>query len=281
MSVAGCLSEGPVSGAGTGAQPRALGAASVAVAHIRGATRISDLAQSGSAKCLLPRVEGAAEAIFLNTAGGITGGDRFSFAARAGARTHLVCTTQTAERLYRVQPGTEGRVEIRLEAAAGATLEWLAQETIVFDRAAVARSIEADIAADARLTVVDGLVLGRTAMGETVHEARLTDRWRIRRAGRLVFADGLRLIGPVAEITARPALWGGARAAATVIHVAPDAADRLDAVRALLPCTAGASVRDGVLVIRVLANDGQRLRNALLTVVTGLRQAALPRVWTM
>ena len=274
MLDAGSLSE-------TALQPRARGTVRVGVALRAGASRLKDLYQHGSAKCLLPHGTAQPEAILLNTAGGITGGDRFSWTGEAGPGAHLTLATQTAERLYRTQPGSTGRVDVRLIAGNGASLDWLAQETILFDGASVERHFDADLAEDARFLAVEPLVLGRAAMGETVSRAHLVDRWRIRRAGRLVWADTLRLSGAVARIAARPACFGPNRAAASVLYAGPDAADRLEAARALLPAEGGASVRDGVMAVRMLARDGQALRAALIRFLTGFRAAALPRVWTM
>lgn len=266
------------------APPRALGAVRVGVAARDGATRLADLAQSGSGKCMIPRLPGRIEAVLLNTAGGITGGDRFDWRAEAGAGATLTLATQTAERLYRAVPGTVGRVTTRLSAEPGARLDWLAQETILFDGCAVERRLEADIAADATLTVVEPLVLGRAAMGETVREGHFTDTWRIRRDGRLVFAEATRLSGPVAEIAARPACWGGNRAAATLLQVGPEAEARLAPLRTALEATGiegGASAWDGLLACRLLAPTGQALRAALLRLLPVLRPGPLPRVWTM
>ena len=83
-------------------------------------------------------------------------------------------------------------------------------------------------------------MLGRAAMGETVRNVTLRDSWRIRRAGRLVFADGLRIDGDSTSVLAGGATGGGAAALATLVLVAPDAEARLDAARAAL---AGAAMR--------------------------------------
>ena len=141
------------------------------------------------------------------------------------------------------------------------------------------------MAASATLTVLEPLILGRTAMGETVNTGHFTDHWRIRRDGRLIYADAVRLTGRVAEIAARPACWGGNnRAAASLLHVAPDAEHKLDPLRRTIRAAeveGGASAWDGMLACRLLARDGQRLRRALLELLPVLRDDPLPRVWTM
>lgn len=288
MLDAGSRSEGAV--AAPPRQPRAQGAAHVAVSAGPEGSRLTGLRQQGSAKCMIPRVPGAEpgrpEAVFLNTAGGITGGDRFAWSAAAGPGGALTLSTQTAERIYRAQPGQTGRVETRLTLGAGARLAWLPQETILFDRGALERDLCIEMAADAALIALEPLVLGRAAMGETVAEGLLSDRWEIRRAGRLVYADTLRLHGPVAEIAARPANFGPHRAAASLVYVAPDAEDRLERARAGLPgpgeeAEGGASAWDGMLAMRLLAPSGFALRRAIIRLLAALDAAPLPRVWSL
>ncbi len=266
-------------------QPRAEGAAHVSVRQRRGESRLAELRQRGSAKCMIPSTPGRIEAVLLNTAGGLTGGDRFEWSAEAGEGATLALATQTAERIYRAQPGEEAQVSTRLTLRAGARLDWLPQETILFDRGALRRRIEIDMAEDATFTGVEPLILGRAAMGETVREASFRDGWRLRREGRLIWADQLRLVGPVAGIAARPACLNGGIAAATVVHAGPGAEARLEAARNLLQgregVEAAASAFDGMICARIVARDGRALRRALVPLLEGLRGAALPRVWTM
>lgn len=265
-------------------QPRAEGAASLRVLRHGAETRLADLRLQGSMKLLFPRPAPARpfEAVMLNTAGGLTGGDRMAVQAAAGPGARLTLSTQAAERAYRAPPGTGAEVTVRLTAGPGAVLHWLPQETILYDGAALSRRLTADLSGDATLLLVEPLVFGRRAMGERLHGADLTDRWEIRRDGRLVAADALRLSAMDEATLDCPAIAGPARAAATVLLAAPGAEARLPAIRALLPVTAGASTpRDGVLFIRILAPDGHALRRALEPLLTALTGAALPRVWRL
>jgi urease accessory protein len=265
-------------------QPRAIGAARVASKLRDGASVLADLYEQGSAKIRLPAIRrGAAlEAVALNTAGGITGGDRLSYAAEAGPRSWLTLATQTAERAYRARPGQVGRVETRLTVGPGATMEWLAQETILFDGCALERRIAVDMAPDATFLLVEPRVLGRAAMGETVRAAHLREALDLRREGRLVWADRLRLDGDAECATSPLATMGGARAFATLVYVAPDAESRLDEARFLLgDGDAAASAFDGALVGRIVSSDGYDLRRRLMAFLTGFRRAAPPRVWEM
>ena len=277
---------------GEARQPRAEGEGRVSSKLRAGRSRLDGLYQRGSAKCLLPTVyEGTAlDAVLLNTAGGLTGGDRFDWAAEAGEGSHLVTTTQTAERVYRAQPHeAPARVRTHLRAGPGATLEWLPQETILFDGGALDRRLEIDLAPDATFIGVEPLILGRAAMGETVREARFRDAWRLRIDGRLVWADGLRLEGRIDEIAALPASFGGRLCAATAVVAGPGAEGAMLSARNLLPrspepgaSALGAASRvNGVAVVRILARDGRALRGILAPLLELWRGGSLPRPWTM
>jgi urease accessory protein len=264
-------------------QPRARGAVTVSARRARGGDRLGALRQQGSARCFLPRTPGRLEAVLLNTAGGVTGGDRFDYAAAAEAGATLTVTTQAAERIYRARLAQDGVISTTLRLEAGATLHWLPQETILFDGARLDRRLEIVMAPDARLMAVEPLALGRLAMGETDPEVRLRDVWRVRRGGALIYADGLRLDGPPDDGAATLA---GARAAAQLLYVAPDAADRLAALRDVLahapPRTiAGASAWNGMLAARWLAPDAATLRESLIPAIHCLRAGPPPRVWRL
>jgi len=264
------------------APQRARGVGRLTVRQDDGATRLVELFQEGSAKLRLPRVRSdAVEAVMINSGGGMTGGDRFSWTVDVGAGAAAVLTTQACEKVYRAESG-EARVAARLTVGAGGRLDWLPQETILFDRSALARTIAADLAGDARLLLVESVVLGRRAMGETLTRAAFHDRWRIRRDGRLIFADDLKLDGDLPARIASAPLLGGGGAFATLLLAAPDAEASLEAVRAAIGDLGGASAFNGKLVARIAAPDGLTLRRALLpaiAVLSGGRPA--PSVWTL
>jgi urease accessory protein len=238
------------------------------------------LHQSGSAKVMLPRVFGRApEVVFLNTAGGVTGGDRLHYAlsVEGGAVTG---TTQTAERAYRALGGA-GRVETRLSVGTGARLHWVPQEVIVFEGADLERSLDVDMAEDAELVVLETLVLGRAAMDERLRDIRLRDRREVRRGGRVEMLEAIRL-GPEDLASDSPAGLNGAVAIASLSCMARDAEDRLGALRAVLVqdgVRAAASAWDGRLTARFVAGDAWPLRRAVARAVEVLTKGALPRVW--
>ena len=267
---------------------RARGHAEVGFAFRDGSTRLDRLFQEGQAKIRLPKAYGSEpmSAVLINTAGGIAGGDRLVYGARFGAGTRALVTSQAAERVYRSSPTDghlDGVIETKIEVEAGARAEWLPQETILFDRAALSRSLDIEMAADASLLAVESIVFGRTAMGEEVETARLVDRWRVRRGGRLIFADALRLEGEVRRCLAGSATGAGARAIATLLLVDADAETRLEGVREVLATAsgeAGASVFDEMLVVRLASPDPTALRADLVRLLLHIREADLPRVWS-
>lgn len=241
---------------------------------VMGPKGIIRLREAHAAKLRLPF--GAPEAVLINTGGGLAGGDRFSFDIALAPDARLSVTSQAAERVYR-SLGPAAEVDVRLSADDGASLMWLPQETILFDGAALSRRITADLAASARFLAVESIILGRAAMGETVASARLADRWRIRREGRLVFADDIAFDGPA---PASPATLATAGAFATVLLVAPEAEALLAPVRALLGEAGAASAWSGKLVARLLATDGLALRKSLIPALAALAgDSGLPKTW--
>ncbi len=221
----------------------------------------------------------------VNTGGGMAGGDALSlgFACAEGAAVTL--TSTAAEKIYR-SAGAPTRVAVALTAAAGARLEWLPQETILFDGAELSRTLDAEVAADATLVVCEQLVFGRLAMGEVMRHGTVRDRWRIRRDGRLVVAEDIRLDGDIETLLDRSALGGGARALATLLVVSPEAEQRLGEVRDALAAAdpihvaAGTSAWAGHLTVRALSASPSLLRAAIVAVLGVLRGSAAPRLWT-
>jgi urease accessory protein len=249
---------------------------------VSGRSVLDGLRQSGATKALFPTGRPHLEAIVINSAGGITGGDRFRIDAAAGRGSRLTLTTQAAERAYRAQPGETGRLTTRLTVAEGARLDWLPQELIVFQGASLERRLEVDLAPDARFLMVEPMIFGRRAMGERLTDARLSDRIDVRRDATPLYRDGLALSGDLIRRLARASTGGGCGAMASLLYVAPDAEGHLDAVRAALPASGGASLlAPDTLVLRLLARDGFELRRALLPVLDRLTENTLPTSWRL
>lgn len=188
-------------------------------------TDLARLFQQGSLRVLRPNQPAGepACAVLLNTSGGLMGGDVLEIEARLAPGAVAMITTQAAEKVYR-SAGALSRVDVRLALADDAWLEWLPQETILFHRAKLRRRLVLDLATSARLSAADLLVFGRRARGERFQRGLLHDRWEVRSAGRLVWADALRLEDDPGALLEAPFGFGGAGAVATAIYVAPDAA---------------------------------------------------------
>lgn len=251
-----------------------------------GRSRLARLFQEGAAKIRRPDTgSDPLEAVLINMAGGLTGGDRIRWDVSVGAGAQASVTTQACEKVYRALSG-QADVDVGLSVGSGGRIAWLPQETIVFDRSAFSRRLEADIAADAEALIVEATVFGRSAMGERATSAMFRDRWRIRQGGRLIHAEDFSL-GPDIESTlSRAASAAGRIAFATVLLVSPDAETRLEQARALVGEDGGASAwqvgESGKLLARLYAEDGYSLRKRLAPLVGLLNgQAGLPRLWTL
>ncbi len=253
-----------------------------------GRTRLAGLHQKANAKIRIPRQHAARlEAVLINTAGGLTGGDRLDWRIEAGPDTHGVVATQACERIYKASDGAAHQAATII-VADGARLDWLPQETILFDRGALDRSLAVDLAPTASFIGLETIVLGRHAMGETVRSSRLRDRWRIRRNGRLVHADDVRLDGDIAGLRGHPALLGDCAAVATILACLPVdddqwaalAAELREAVARHMPVRAGVSCFAGKGIVRLMAATSYDLRPAVIDALSVLRGGiALPAVW--
>ena len=247
----------------TFAANRARGTIALAVGAADGVTRRTRVAESGSLRVRFPNTQGDLEAVIVNT--------------DVGKSARLVAGTAAAEKIYR-SAGPDAAMNVRLSVGAGGRLAWLPQETILFDRARLKRRIDVDLAEDASLVMAEAVLFGRAAMGEAMRDGFWADTWRVRRGGKLVFAENVRLDGDIAEKLARPASAAGCIALATVL-VAPADETILEAVRALgFSGEAGISAWNGIAVARLVARDGATLRRDLVAILAALGQA-VPRLW--
>jgi urease accessory protein len=264
----------------TFAANRARGAVKFDVALCDGMTRRGPLHESGSLRVRFPSPEDhGLSAVLVNTAGGIAGGDRFDIGISAAEGARLTLTTAAAEKVYRA-PGAAAELNIGLKVASSAHLSWLPQETILFDSARIVRSIDIDLQAGSSLLLAEIAVFGRAAMGETMRRGSFVDRWRMRRAGKLVFAETVRLDGDIGEKLARPAIAGGGGAIATVLMVPGDETlvARIRDVCAPFSGEVGLSGWNGFAMARFCAQDASRLR-ADVTAVLAATGEQLPRLW--
>jgi urease accessory protein len=259
---------------------RARGAVRFDVHARDGVTRRGALHESGSLRVRFPSPEGEGlSGVFVNTAGGVAGGDRFDIEIVAADNARLTLTTAAAEKVYRT-PGPAAQINIALKVGAGAHLGWLPQEMILFDRARAQRRFDIDLDEAASLLLCEIVVFGRTAMGERMEQGEFIDRWRLRRGGNLVFAETVRLDGNIGAKLARPAVAKGGAAIGTALIVPGD--------QALLECIreasdsftgeVGISAWNGFAMARFCAQDAAALRADMMAVLarTG---AAVPRLW--
>jgi urease accessory protein len=188
--------------------------------------------------------------------------------------------TQSCEKVYR-SDDESADVQVALDVRDGGALDWLPQETILFDNARLKRTLHATLAPTVQFLALEAVILGRRAMGETVRVGALQDRWRVWRGGRLIFADNFKLNGDVSDLTGRKALLNGAGGFASLLCVADQVERRLGDVRDSLKGAGGASGFDGRLFCRILAPDGMALRAALTSVLAALGRDPPPRIWAV
>ena len=265
----------------TFAANRAQGAVKFDVKLADGVTRRGVLHESGSLRVRFPSPETEGlSGVFVNTAGGIAGGDRFDIDIAAGAGTRLTLTTAAAEKVYRA-PGAAAQVNIALKAEVGAHLAWLPQETILFDRARIARRIDIDLVEDAQLLLCEIVVFGRAAMGERMLHGEFTDRWRLRRGGKLVFAETIRLDGDIGAKLAHSAIAKGGVAIGTALIAPGDEAlvERIREAADGFGGEVGISAWNGFAMARFCAQDAARLRADMISVLGRASGVPLPRLW--
>jgi urease accessory protein len=261
---------------------RAIGRVSFHVAAAPGGSRRTRVHEAGSLRVRFPNglSRDTLDAVIVNTAGGMTGGDDFGIDIEVGEKAQLALTTASAEKVY-CSLGPDTQIGVNLNVAAGGVLTWLPQETILFDQVRLRRTIDIDLASDARLLLAEAVVFGRTAMGETVLEGSFSDRWRLRVGERLIFAETTRLDGEIAQHLAQRAVANAGVAIASVVKF-PGNENDLAAVRDLQSSFAGdvgISAWNGLTVARFVAPDGATLRRDLTTALSVLRTGPLPRLW--
>jgi urease accessory protein len=259
---------------------RSTGRIALAVDADAGRTRRTHVREEGSLRVRFPNAAPQLlEAVVINTAGGMAGGDNFSIKISLGAGANLLAGTAAAEKIYR-STGPDTTVALAIDAASDSSCLWLPQETILFNRARLSRRIDIDLASNAALVMAEAVVFGRSAMNETVQAGRLVDRWRVRRNGRLIFAESIRIDGAIGEKLAAPAIAAEGIAVATVLRT-PGDEEKVAAIRALASQylgEVGISGWNGIALARLCARDGAALRQDLSALLTAVR-VPLPRLW--
>jgi urease accessory protein len=260
---------------------RAQAEARGAFARVGERTEAQRLFETGGLRWRFPRSSNPCEAAIVNTGGGVAGGDSYRVSLSLGEGAEVEATTPSAERIYR-SDGPAAAIATRLSLARGARLFWLPQETLMFEGAALERRLEVEMSGESAVVIAESVVFGRLAMGESRIDASLRDSWRIRRDGRLVFADETRVKGAGAALERR-AVGAGVRALTTIVAAVPNIEACLPELRAALEADAGgveagASAFDGLVVARLLSPTPSRLRAALIASIVALG-GRKPRLW--
>jgi len=246
---------------------RAEGSCRIVLSGSERGTRIMDVFQQSPIRVLFPGTRGAAveEAVFVNTAGGIAGGDRLEYSVTVLANASIAVTSQAAEKVYRAL-NEPARIATKLKASEGAKLAWLPQETIVFNRARISRETEIEFSSGAEVLALEWLVLGRTAQGEKMAGGHITDSWRVMKDGRLIWADSFRVTDEMFHHLHRKALLSDCIAFATLIYFGPDLETRLELLRNIassIVCHCAPTSVSGLIIVRFAAKDSFDLRIAL------------------
>src|SRR6201988_5032399 len=260
---------------------RAQGAVAFDVHQVEGVTRRRHLHESGSLRVRFPSPEGEGlSAGLVNTAGGVAGGDRFDIEITAHEGARLTLTTGAGDKVYR-PTAQRAEINIALKVAEGAHLSWLPQETILFDRAKMSRHIDIDLAEGASLVLCEIAVFGRAAMGERMAQGAFVDRWRVRRGGKLIFAETVRLDGDIGAKLMRPAIAKGGVAIGTALIIPGDEAlvERVREIASSLSGEAAISAWNGFAMARFCAQDAARLRADMMAVLGRASLSPLPRLW--
>lgn len=258
-------------------------------AGAEGPTRLAHLDQHAPARALFPLAEPGMppEAVLITTSGGLADGDRIDVTCEAEANTKVRVAAQAAEKIYRARGDIPARVAAHLTIGPGARLDWLPQETILFDGARLDRRISTNVAPDAWLTMTDMVVFGRIARDERFRRGLFADRWTLRQDGAPIWIDATRLEGAKLGLldhrygydgAESVGLWIGQGSRATV-----DLRDALRDALAGSDCRAGATLLDGVVIVRLMGG-AQAVRRAMIAVILAERRHAgltadLPRVW--
>lgn len=269
---------------------RANGFGRVVVSGSERGTRIMEVFQQSPIRILFPGSDGsaAAEAVLINTAGGIAGGDRLEISVTTLGNGSIAVTTQAAERVYRAldQPA---HISTRLKACESSRVAWLPQETIVFNRARFSRETEIELSSEAELLALEWLVFGRAAHGEELLAGHIADSWRIRKDGRLIWADTFRVTEEIFPHLHRKALLSGYKAIGTLIYSGPLRGRPLEFLRGnalSLECYSAATSVAGLIIVRFAAKQSSNLRLALRNVLEQFNREfgpgpfRVPKMWS-
>lgn len=234
-------------------------------------------------KHLYPEGPQVCQHIIVHPPAGIAGGDRLAVCAEVGESAWAQLTSPGAAKWYRAD--SAARQTLELHASAGATLEWLPQETIVFSGAQAELETRVNLEGDARLCYWDVVALGRPASGEAFASGYLQTALDIRRNGELVWHERQRLVGNDRLLTS-PIGLRGQPVFATLIMTGQASAELMEQCRAL-PCLGQGDLSQlpELVIARCLASEALHARDWLISLWRLLRPQLLgrdavpPRIW--
>ncbi len=263
---------------------RSHGAARLAFANRDNRNSIVERYASAPVRILTPSIQGGIpEAVLANTSGGIAGGDTSHVDILVAQNAQALVTGQAAEKIYRsIDMPASIRTVIKIED--GSTLEYLPQESILFDGAKLNRAVNISLGARSCLLLSEMFVLGRWAMNEDFTRGIFLDRWSIDVAGQPIWREGLRVEGGLSSLSSSLG-FANARALATIFYAGANAAEVLGLARDVIGPMGGATIVRGMLVVRMLGNEAGMLKQQLGEIISIIRAAALgrpaevPRVW--
>jgi urease accessory protein len=263
---------------------RSHGAARLAFANRNNRNSIVERYASAPVRILTPSIQGGIpEAVLANTSGGIAGGDTSHVDILVAQNAQALVTGQAAEKIYRsIDMPASIRTVIKIED--GSTLEYLPQESILFDGAKLNRAVNISLGARSCLLLSEMFVLGRWAMNEDFTRGIFLDRWSIDVAGQPIWREGLRIEGGLSSLSSSLG-FANARALATIFYAGANAAEVLGLARDVIGPMGGATIVRGMLVVRMLGNEAGMLKQQLGEIISIIRAAALgrpaevPRVW--
>jgi urease accessory protein len=284
------LPEGHAGGASDNDLQRARGCARLVLTGSEHGTRIIDVFERSPIRILFPRPVGSAveEAVLVNTAGGVAGGDRLECAVTAQAGASIAVTSQAAEKVYRAL-NEPAHISTKLKACEATKLAWLPQETIVFNRGRLDRKTEIELSSGAELLALEWLVLGRAEHGETMIGGQISDSWRVRNDGRLIWADSFQAADEAFPHLHRKALLSNCKAVGTLIYFGPHLAARLEFLRDIAPslgCPCAATSVGGLIIVRFAAQASSDLGPALRSFLQQFNRELgpgpfrVPRMWS-
>ena len=269
---------------------RADGAGRIVLRGSEQGTQVMDVFQKSPVRVMFPRVTGSAveEAVLINTGGGVAGGDRLECSVTALEGASIAVTSQAAEKVYGALD-EPARITTKLKVSEAAKLAWLPQETILFNTARICRNTTIEVSSGAETLAVEWIVLGRSAYGEQVVSGQITDSWRVKKDGRLIWADSFRCVDETYPHLHKKALLARYKAIGTLVYFGSDVNDRLEWIRELAPsleCCCGATQVSGMMIVRFAAEAAFQLRLALQRVLhqfcqdTGPGPFRVPKMWS-